>query len=125
MYPKVAGGRSILLLAALVGCSAGEDAPPPQSCGAGELVDASGACLPPGIEPQLCAAGFEGDGAMGCIAILPSAPCGDGQLARPGELSCRPVGECGEGKWRDAGVAGPFVDQSYTGTDSDGTEQRP
>jgi hypothetical protein len=48
-------------------------------------------------------------------------------MAVPGETECRLVAPCGEGKWGDIPVdaSTQFVDGSYSGTDSDGTAEKP
>lgn len=50
-----------------------------------------GRCIQPGVPPDGCPEGFVHDGAHGCLAVLPEAPCGPGQMAIPGETTCRPV----------------------------------
>ncbi|MBW2458938.1 MAG: DUF1565 domain-containing protein [Deltaproteobacteria bacterium] len=88
-----------------------------------------GECQPAGVPPEMCGAGFAADDAGGCAAILPSAPCESGTMALPGETECRPIAPCGSGRWGDIPIQGEanaqFVDQSYAGGDSDGSEQKP
>jgi len=92
--------------------------PPP----ALELED--GSCLQPGVPPELCAEGFEPDHG-GCVAQL-AGPCAPGQMALPGEPSCRPVADCGAGKWGDIPVGADtvYVDGSFSGA-GDGSEAAP
>jgi len=99
----------------------------PNGCAAGEwFVEGSG-CRPPGIPPELCAEGFESDGDGGCIAILPAEPCPMGQMAVPGERSCRAVAPCGTSRWGAIPVDGDtvYVDARYTGGASNGTATNP
>ena len=98
-----------------------------EACVAGEMPLEGGGCQPAGVPPELCGAGFEPDGAMGCNAILPVEPCPSGQMAIPGDVACRPVGPCPDGPWGDIPVDATteFVDGAYAGVDSDGTEARP
>ncbi|MBW2528643.1 MAG: DUF1565 domain-containing protein [Deltaproteobacteria bacterium] len=74
-----------------------------------------------------CADGFERTDSGGCVPILPDEPCPPGQMAVPGETSCRPVAPCGAAPWGDIPIdpAGQFVDASYPGTDSDGSSAHP
>jgi hypothetical protein len=96
-------------------------------CPAGTLTLQDGACQPAGVPPELCADGFEPDGAMGCAPILPDEPCAAGQMAVPGETECHPVMPCGAGKWGDIPIDATtvHVDGSYSGNDSDGTAAKP
>lgn len=110
----------------------GEGGPQPSGpCQPGEEPLESGGCLPAGegagIAPELCGEGFAPDGASGCYAILPAAPCPAGQMAVPGEETCRPVAPCGEGTWGDIPVEAntQHVDASYAGAGSDGSAERP
>jgi hypothetical protein len=79
------------------------------------------------VPPEACGEGFLPDGDSGCVAILPAATCPRGSMAIPGETACREVAPCGAGKFGDipAGETTQFVDPSYAGGDSDGTEARP
>jgi len=99
---------------------------PDVGCLAGEAAEGDG-CRPPGVPPGSCAAGFEHDGDAGCEAVLPDAPCPPGAIAVPGDAACREVAPCGRGDWGSAPVDGTsqFVDASYAGADSDGTEAKP
>jgi len=121
--------RGLVLSLVLVACSAPaeDDEPPPAStCAPGELVSADG-CIAPGIAPELCAEGFEPDGARGCVAVLPSMACGFGEMAVPGETACGPVAPCARGRWGDIprDPLTQHVDLAYAGVDSDGSEERP
>ncbi|WP_437929553.1 right-handed parallel beta-helix repeat-containing protein [Sorangium sp. So ce291] len=101
--------------------------PPDMACRPGELALESGECQPAGVPPEACGEGFAGDGNGGCKAILPEDECPEGQMAIPGETSCREVAPCGDGPWGDipVDVNTQFVDQAYAGGDSDGTMTRP
>jgi hypothetical protein len=91
--------RAIALSILALGCSSGGNEggdPSPPSCTNTEvLVD--GACVASGVD--VCAEGFESDGAGGCKAILPDAECKGTTIATPGDRACRPVGvtACAEG----------------------------
>ena len=119
----------ILATLALAACSSEESEPPPASpaCEAIEIAAADGTCVRPGVPPTGCAEGFVHDGEYACDPVLPVDACSPGQIAVPGDAACRPVMPCGDGRWGDIPVepGAHYVDASYTGTDSDGTEQRP
>ncbi|MBW2457946.1 MAG: right-handed parallel beta-helix repeat-containing protein, partial [Deltaproteobacteria bacterium] len=91
-------------------------------CEAGQVDDGSG-CRPAGLPPDRCASADDG----GCVPLLPADPCGAGQLALPGETTCRDVAPCGSGTWGDILVEQntQFVDAAYTGGNSDGTLAQP
>ena len=63
----------------------------------------------------------------GCEPVLPEGPCPAGLLAVPGESSCREIMACGAGKWGDIPLepGAQYVDGSYAGGDSDGSEAKP
>ena len=123
----------------VVGCSdpeaTSQTSPPPgqggsgggASCPPGEETLEDGSCLPAGIPEGACGDGFESDTTGSCRAVLPAEPCGAGEMAVPGETRCRPVAPCGSGTWGTIPTDGTtqFVDGAYSGTDSDGTEERP
>lgn len=96
-------------------------------CPPGETPLADGSCQAAGVPPSECGEGFVSDGEMGCAPVLPEQPCPEGWIAVPGETECHEVGECGQGKWGDIPIDAKteFVDGSYAGQDSDGTEQKP
>lgn len=132
-----------LLAAAILACSCSDDspapapsttsdggaggAPPDSSCPAGELVLPDGTCQPVGIPEGSCGEGFLPDGNMGCEPILPPSLCPPGQMAVPGDETCRAVSACADGTWGDIPVEADteFVDGSYAGGDSDGSQSRP
>ncbi|MBW2457290.1 MAG: hypothetical protein JRI68_22470 [Deltaproteobacteria bacterium] len=99
----------------------------PNGCEAGEVELADGSCGLPGIAPADCAAGFVSDGEQGCEPVLPAEPCPTGQMAVPGEASCREVTSCGSGTWGDIPGDGDteYVDPSYQGGGSDGSQSAP
>jgi hypothetical protein len=99
-------------------------APPP--CTAGGTSTPVAGCEA-GIPPASCAAGFESDGTMGCTAVLPADPCDEGLLAIPGETTCHAPASCGDGTFGDIPVEAnsEFVDATYGGADSDGSQQKP
>jgi hypothetical protein len=86
-----------------------------------------GTCVVPGVPANGCAEGFEHVGDGSCEPILPDAPCGDGEVALPGETSCRPLADCGSAPWGNVPVEPntEYVDASYTGMDSDGSAAKP
>ncbi|MBW2454413.1 MAG: right-handed parallel beta-helix repeat-containing protein [Deltaproteobacteria bacterium] len=141
------GGLSwlVVMLTALVGCTDADSeddpgsggggqggtttvTPPPAGlgdcpCEPGELDNGDGTCTPAGVTE--CATGFSlVDG--GCEAILPATACTTGQMALPGETTCREVAPCGSGTWGDIPTDGSteHVDGSYQGT-SNGTASQP
>ncbi len=87
----------------------------------------AGECVSAGVPPDGCAPGFVHDGDGSCDPVVPHQPCPPGQVALPGESSCRPLGECGTEPWGDIPVEPntQYVDQAYGGNDSDGTSSRP
>jgi len=100
---------------------------PPGGCDPGQVSVDGGGCEPAGIPASACADGFESDGDGSCNAILPDAPCLDGQIAVPGETRCHPLAPCGLGRWGDIPVepSTVYVDASYAGSDADGSADRP
>lgn len=86
-----------------------------------------GTCLEVGVPAEACAQGFDPDGAGGCRAVLPFEKCPSGQMAVPGEPTCRPVAPCGDEPYGGipVGADTEHVDASYAGADSDGSAARP
>jgi hypothetical protein len=123
----------MIVMVAVVACSSNkddDDAPPPaplrvDDCANGELPQIGGGCVKVGVRE--CGEGFTFDVDRGCNPILPAMRCGAGMMAIPGDSACRPIAECGDGKWGAIPVAAGtvYVDASYAGTDSDGTADRP
>jgi hypothetical protein len=69
-----------------------EDAGPSiPTCADNALPTLAGACKIVGVDR--CDEGLEADGRGGCRAILPDT-CAVGQLALPGERTCRPIDDC-------------------------------
>ena len=83
-----------------------------------------GDCVTPGVGADGCAEGFVHDGEGSCEPIFPAGPCGDGEVALPGDTSCQPLADCGDGVWGNIPVESntEYVDASYPDLDSDGTE---
>ncbi|MBW2455784.1 MAG: right-handed parallel beta-helix repeat-containing protein [Deltaproteobacteria bacterium] len=117
------------------GCAAGEAlldgtcvaaGDPANGCAPGELVVDGGGCQAAGIPPEACPVGFEPTDSRGCSAILPAQPCPVGEMALPGETTCRPVAPCGTGPWGDIPLDGTteHVDGSHNGM-SNGTASNP
>lgn len=92
-----------------------------------ELSLPDGRCVRPGISEEGCAEGFEHDGEYGCTPVFPTERCPLGLMAVPGDAACRSVMPCGAGTWGDipVDVDTEFVDQSYAGADSDGSQSKP
>lgn len=102
--------------------------PPDMPCPPGQLALEDGRCQPAGIPPDACGEGFEADDRGGCVARIPEEACPEGEMAVPGGAGiCQPVAPCGEGTWGDIPreASTQFVDQAYSGSDSDGTAERP
>lgn len=134
----------LLLGLALTACGSpepSETAPPPpdggtggeagsEACPAGTQPLADGSCLPAGSEAgvpaELCGEGFESDASGGCVAILPSADCPDGELAVPGDETCRELQPCGDAPWGSISLepSAGYVDGSFGGA-SDGSASAP
>ena len=151
--------RALALVVAcvcVVACSSSSDttkpAPsPPATCALDETRLADGTCPPPGVTPALCGAGFVADGRGGCGAVLPKDACPSGQMAVPGDGTCRAIGapdapscspglaatpgesacheiaDCGTAPWGNVPVDATtqYVDASYQGANSDGSVGRP
>ncbi|WP_437521414.1 right-handed parallel beta-helix repeat-containing protein [Sorangium sp. So ce726] len=101
--------------------------PPDMPCAPGEMPLPGGSCQRAGVPPVACGQGFEPDGQRGCTPVLPEGPCPPGQMAIPGESECHEVAPCGEGDYGPIPVdeTTQFVNAAYTGTDSDGTRDKP
>jgi hypothetical protein len=97
-----------------------------EGCPAGTLALEDGSCQPAGMTPSMCGDGFVHDGNRRCESILPADACPTGLMALPGETECRPVMDCGSGKWGAIAVdtATQYVDQVFTGA-SDGSASAP
>jgi hypothetical protein len=141
-------GHALLILAFVAACGGGEEggsgagggggdggggegAAAPGDVGVGEWACAPGelalgeACLAPGVPVDGCAAGFVAED-QGCTPTL-AADCPAGLMAIPGDAACREVAPCGAGPW-DGIPLEPntvFVDASYPGNDSDGSQLKP
>jgi hypothetical protein len=95
------------------------------ACAAGRNLD-DGSCAPPGVPADGCAEGFVHDDNGGCDAIVPDEACPSGEMALPGDASCREVAPCGSERWPVAGgSAALYVDGSYTAGDGDGSMLKP
>jgi hypothetical protein len=92
-----------------------------------EVALPDGSCVRPGVPLDGCANGFVHDGQFGCEPVLPVDTCARGLMAVPGEAACRPVMDCGSGKWGMLPVDATtvYVDASYSGGDGDGSEAKP
>lgn len=96
-------------------------------CPPGEAPLEDGSCQVAGVPPSECGEGFEASESGGCRPVLPEQPCHPGSMAIPGEKACHKPYFCFDGTWGDIpkGDAPQFVDDSYPGDDSDGTQQKP
>jgi hypothetical protein len=122
------GEETLLAPAPPAGCKPGEwvrddgacvpaGLPPDLACPPGED-EVDGACVAAGTPPEGCGAGFVHDGDRGCEPILPAAPCGDGEMAVPGDEACHEVAPCGSGTWGSIPIEPntEHVDPSFVGT---------
>lgn len=109
-------------------CAVGEtEGPAGGCCPAGTLPQGDGSCREPGIPPAACGAGFVSDNGGGCEPTLPAAACADGEIAIPGETTCRALMDCGTNAWGNipSGATSQFVDVAYPNADSDGSAAKP
>jgi len=100
---------------------------PDMPCPPGETLSMDGACQSAGVPASECGEGFVPDGDDGCEPVLPGTACPPGQMAIPGEPDCHDVAPCADGTWGGipAEPGTQFVDNSYPGNDSDGSEAHP
>ena len=114
------------LSSACTSAEQGQSAEAPAPCVAGEVKQPVVGCQA-GIPAARCATGFASNDDMGCDPVLPADPCPDGKLALPGEPSCHDVADCGSGSYGAIPVEAStqFVDGSYAGGGSDGTQAKP
>jgi len=96
-------------------------------CPAGEVAVDGGGCRAAGVPQDGCGKGFVSDDDAGCVAVLPASPCGDGEIALPGERACHRLAPCAAGTWGDipADASTQFVDVQYAGGSSDGSQSKP
>ncbi|MFH2009298.1 MAG: right-handed parallel beta-helix repeat-containing protein [bacterium] len=98
---------------------------------ADEIPVLGGGCKPVGVpnceEGPGCSTGFTDDGVGGCEPTLPAADCGDGSLAVLGNAACETIRDCGTGTWGNITLDAStiFVDGSYGGGGSDGSQGAP
>jgi hypothetical protein len=83
-------------------------------------------CTPIG-PPTTCPTGWSTVAGGWCEPTVPAGPCPAGSMKVIGKTSCQPVGDCGSGTWGaiKTGASTIFVDQAYTGSDSDGSQAKP
>ncbi|MBW2459096.1 MAG: hypothetical protein JRI68_31645, partial [Deltaproteobacteria bacterium] len=100
---------------------------PGDCCAAGTVPLPDGSCQEAGVPPDGCGTGFVPDDEGGCVAVMPSATCGLGEMALPGETTCRVVAPCGGGTWGAIPVdtTTQHVDGAYVGGNSDGSSAAP
>jgi len=96
-------------------------------CASAEIAGPNGACVAVGVAPDACASGFVSDERGGCEPVLPDDPCAPGTMAIPGEVVCRSVAPCAEGRFGQIPVeqSTQHVDASYSGVGSDGSADHP
>lgn len=101
--------------------------PSDMPCPPGETLSMDGACQSAGVPASECGEGFVSDGDDGCEPVLPGTACPPGQMAVPGEPDCHDVAPCAAGTWGGIPIepGTQFVDKSYPGNDSDGSEAHP
>lgn len=119
----------VLLLVLVAGCGGetSKASDPPTSCASPSLSLPNGECIRPGIDGDGCGQGFDHDGEYGCDPVLAGDGCPAGQMAVPGDASCRAVMPCGAGSWGDLPIDAEtvHVDATYAAPDADGTIDRP
>ena len=83
-------------------------------------------CKPIG-PPRTCLPGWAMTQTGWCEPVLPTAPCPAGTMEVIGQAACQPTGDCGTGTWGKIKTTAKtiFVDQSYAGGGSDGTQAKP
>jgi hypothetical protein len=93
-------------------------------CAPDEAARWDGSCEPVGV--QDCGEGFASDDVGGCVAVVPDGDCPAGQMKILGQTACVDVASC-SGKWGAAPVDAQtvYVDASYAGGSSDGSETNP
>lgn len=142
-YPGRVRDFTPLLVIALAACgsesaSKEEMPPPPQGCEAWQIGVGDGACCDPGtvatesgcrpagVPEGACAEGFSWEDG-GCTPILPAGACPPGEMAVPGDASCRAIAPCDEGVFGAAPdePGTQYVDGSYAEGDSDGSMLKP
>jgi hypothetical protein len=101
--------------------------PADMPCAPGEWQRDDGGCVPAGVPVEDCAQGFVHDGDRGCEPVLPSTVCARGQIAVPGDSSCREVAPCAPGTWGDivTSTDTQHVDAAYVGGNNDGSQSAP
>ncbi len=112
-------------------CAAGQQRgtaciPRLDECARGEIALPGGGCRTVGVPADGCGTGFVHVGSGRCDPVLPAARCPDGEMAIPGETTCRPVAPCPPSRWGAAPVDAEtiFVDVASPGS-GDGSEARP
>ena len=83
-------------------------------------------CKPIG-PPRTCLNGWEKVAGGWCEPILPKTKCPAGTMEVIGKPTCQSIGDCGSGTWGEIITSAKtiFVDQSFTGGSSDGTQAKP
>jgi len=138
----VPGGTAGSAGAGGTGGGSSDPCPPPGRLVEGECLDpgvaddgcpagttlVAGTCLAAGIPSDGCGTGFTHDGDVSCVPILPPGDCAtDGEMAVPGDATCRPIMDCGTGQWGNIPVDSNtiYVDVAYTGGNANGTAAQP
>ena len=83
-------------------------------------------CQPVG-PPTKCLKGWALVKGGWCEPILPKNKCPMGTMEVIGKATCQPIGDCGSGTWGKIKTTAStiFVDQSYAGGVSDGSQSKP
>jgi hypothetical protein len=77
--------------------------------------------------PEKCLTGWSKTSDGWCEPDLPSTVCPDDKLEVIGKTTCQEIGDCGSGTWGKIKTTAntTFVDKSYTGGSSDGSQTKP
>ena len=95
-------------------------------CKGGEIPVLGGGCRRVG-PPKTCLTGWALVKGGWCEPILPKTKCPAGTMEVIGKAICQPIGDCGSGKWGKIKTTSStiFVDQTYSGSNADGSQARP
>lgn len=118
------------LLATAWMCGCGDDPgptspePEPTHCGEAALEREDGSCVAIGVPADQCGHGFVASDDGGCTPVLPELACDEGEMALPGDGTCRPPAGCGAGKWGDIPLE-PSTLYVEAGASGDGSQSTP
>jgi hypothetical protein len=115
-------------------CNGGLKGPDEATCTPVGVVECSGGlkgpadatCTPVG-PPTTCLTGWAKTSKGWCEPTLPAAACAAGTMEVIGSTTCQPIGDCGNGTYGKIQTSSKtlFVDQTYAGGGSDGTQTKP